>query len=197
MSLPDRQTAEKELELGGSLNPGPWIEHSRAVALAAENIARACGMDSERAYIYGLLHDIGRRIGFCGAKHAYAGYVYALDKGWDEIARISLTHSYTLHNTVQGVSAYDGPEDERLFIEKYIAEVEYDDYDRLIQLCDALGNPRGVCIIEKRIVDVLLRHGIQPGLLEKCRKLFELKACFDNLCGTDIYNLLPGIRDNL
>jgi HD-like signal output (HDOD) protein len=40
------------------------VEHSINTGLAARNIAEKIpGMDSEKAYILGILHDIGRRAG--------------------------------------------------------------------------------------------------------------------------------------
>ena len=59
----DRATAEKLLIEAESMNKGVWVEHSYHVARLAEKIADKAGMDSEMAYIYGLLHDIGRRNG--------------------------------------------------------------------------------------------------------------------------------------
>lgn len=197
MAYPDRATAEKELILGKQLNPGGWVAHSHFVALAAERIAAAAGMDSEKACILGLLHDIGRRCGIPGQYHIYAGYAYSLSKGWDEIARISITHSFLLKDTSLGVSPFNGTPEENIVIENYMRNIEFDDYDLLIQLCDALGTDKGLCIIEKRIVDVALRYGLLPGSLEKWRKFFELKAYFDAKCGTSIYNLLPEIKENL
>lgn len=197
MSRPSRHEAEQELELAGRLNPGQWIDHSRYVAAACEKIASAAGMDADKAYVYGLLHDIGRRIGRCGEKHTYAGYVYALEKGWDEIARISLTHSHLFHDAELGTAAYDGTAEEWAVIKDFVAAVEYDEYDRLVQLGDALGSAQGFCIIEKRLVDVALRYGEMPKMIDKWRKFFEIKAYFDQKCGQSIYNLLPGIRDNI
>jgi HD superfamily phosphohydrolase YqeK len=61
--VPTREWAEKLLAESAVLNPGPWEMHSRHVALGAELIAARCsGLDPERAYILGLLHDIGRRL---------------------------------------------------------------------------------------------------------------------------------------
>lgn len=197
MAYPDRATAEKELELAGQLSSGGWIAHSHNVGLAAERIAAAAGMDSEKAYILGLLHDIGRRAGISGQYHIYAGYQYALEKSWDDIARISLTHSFLLKDRTLGVSPFNGTPEEDAVIEEYMSSIEPDDYDLLIQLCDALGTDKGPCIIEKRIVDVALRYGFLSGSLEKWQKLFELKAYFDNKCGTSIYNLIPEIKENL
>ena len=71
----DRKNAIDLLEWGVSLNPGPWREHSLGVARAAEYIARECGdMDAEKAYIMGLLHDIGRYEGVTSMRHIIAGY---------------------------------------------------------------------------------------------------------------------------
>lgn len=39
---PDRKTAEQALKEAYQSNPGVWVDHSRYVALACENIARRC-----------------------------------------------------------------------------------------------------------------------------------------------------------
>lgn len=89
------EIAERELETAGKQNPGPWTKHSKNVGLAAKYIAEACGtLDSEKAYICGLLHDIGRRNGVSALRHTIDGYDYAMSKGWKEIARVCLTHSF-------------------------------------------------------------------------------------------------------
>ena len=96
--LPTIEEAKKELEIAGELNPGPWTAHSINVGIAARNIAQKVpGMDAEKAYIVGMLHDIGRRVGIVNIpKHVYEGYKYAMEKGWDEVARVCMTHSYPL-----------------------------------------------------------------------------------------------------
>lgn len=56
--------AEKELSIGAQLNPGLWIKHSMSVGLNAKLIADKIDiLDSNQAYVMGLLHDIGRREG--------------------------------------------------------------------------------------------------------------------------------------
>lgn len=43
------------------LNPGGWVSHSRFVAQAARAVAEHHpDLDPVRAYVLGLLHDIGR-----------------------------------------------------------------------------------------------------------------------------------------
>ena len=62
--LPTREEAFELVRDGLSCNPGPWGRHCLTAAHCAEKIANACGdMDSEKAYILGLLHDIGRKFG--------------------------------------------------------------------------------------------------------------------------------------
>ena len=62
--LPTREEAERILAEAGKYNPGPWVNHSRVAAHCAEKIAEKCeDIDPEKAYIVGLLHDIGRKFG--------------------------------------------------------------------------------------------------------------------------------------
>ena len=66
--LPTREKAEMLLTEAEKCNPGAWGNHSRVVAHCAEKIARECkDLDPDKAYILGLLHDIGRKFG--GAVH--------------------------------------------------------------------------------------------------------------------------------
>lgn len=77
---PDRVIANELLRNAEKLNPGLWGNHSRTVAHCAEKIALACGdMDSEKAYVLGLLHDIGRRFGVRHLGHVSDGYRYIYD----------------------------------------------------------------------------------------------------------------------
>ena len=75
--LPTREEARKLIRDGLLFNPGPWGKHWLTAAHCAEKIASACGdMDVEKAYILGLLHDIGRKFGVRHLGHVYDGYVY-------------------------------------------------------------------------------------------------------------------------
>ena len=56
------EKAQRELSLAAQLNPGPWEQHSISVANNARLIAaHVPHMDSDKAYVMGLMHDIGRR----------------------------------------------------------------------------------------------------------------------------------------
>lgn len=190
---PSVEEALKELEIAGEVNPGPWVEHSKNVGIAARNIAHQVpGMNEEKAYILGLLHDIGRRVGIVNIpKHVYEGYKYSSEKGWDEVARICMTHSYVFMKDEFG---YEPETFEEKEIKKYILSCgEADDYDKLIQMCDALATDYGFVILEKRFVDVTRRYGIMEGYIKGWDVTFETKEYFEEKMGCSIYDVLPDI----
>ena len=93
--IPERAEAERLLREAEQHNPGPWGNHSRVAAHCAEKIAGLCdGTDPEKAYVLGLLHDIGRRFGIRHLGHVADGYTYMMSLGYEEAARICLTHSF-------------------------------------------------------------------------------------------------------
>lgn len=191
---PDREKAILEWELAGRLHPGSWLKHSHHVAHAAEIIAKHCDMDSEKAFVCGLLHDIGRRKGKMGIRHIMEGYNYALSKGWDDVARICLTHSFPLKDVDTCLGKRDISQQQHDFIRNYLDSITYDEYDKLIILCDALGNAEGFCILEKRFVDTTRRHGIYPFLIDRWNMTYEYKEYFEKRMGKSVYHLLPGIE---
>ena len=139
------------------MNPGPWTEHSRHAAEAAEYIAAACGdLNCEKAFVCGLLHDIGRRAGVSAVRHIVDGYDYCLSKGWDEVARVCLTHSFPVKDIRADIGKKDIDREQYDFVDRYLKSIEYDDYDKLIILCDALADARGF-VSWKR--DLSIRRG--------------------------------------
>jgi hypothetical protein len=182
--------AERLLENAYIYNPGSWREHSKNVAYAARTISdRIDGMDPSKAYSLGLLHDIGRIRGIKQMKHVFDGYSYLSELGYDENAKICLTHSFPLRN----VKSYSGSNDctleETSFITDYLNNCEYDEYDKLIQLCDAIALPDTICILEKRLLDVAIRNGINEYSVEKWKAFLNLKTYFDDQLGLDLYGL--------
>lgn len=140
--LPTREEALKLIRDGLLFNPGPWGEHCLTAAHCAEKIASACGdMDVEKAYILGLLHDIGRK--------------------------------------------FDVTDEELIIIKTELAKTIYDEYDRLIQLCDCLAGAEGVLDIENRMNDVKKRYGFYPQ--DKWNSNMNLKRYFEGKMNKDIY----------
>ena len=193
--FPTRESAIEKLEAAARMNPGPWREHSYHATQAAEIIARYCGdMDSEKAFVCGLLHDIGRRTGVAAVRHIIDGYDYAMAQGWDEAARVCLTHSFPIRDIEADIGKKDITRQQYEFIKKYLENLEYDAYDKLIILCDALADAHGFCILEKRFVDTTRRYGIYPFTVERWNKTYEYKEYFEKRIGKSIYTLLPGIE---
>ena len=191
---PGREKAVAELELAGKLNPGPWTVHSYNVAKAAEIIAENCGMYSEKAFVCGLLHDIGRRTGISAVRHIIDGYDFAMSQGWNEVARVCLTHSFPVKDIDADIGKKDITSEQYVFIKKFLDDIEYDDYDKLIILCDALADANGFCILEKRFIDTTRRYGIFPFSVDRWNKTYEFKECFESKIGKSIYRLLPDIE---
>lgn len=195
--IPSQREAHKLLEQGGRLNPGPWVDHSIYVGKAAQNIAKHHpALDSESAYVFGCLHDIGRRFGISHMRHVIDGYRFMNDMGYKSVAKICLTHSFHIKNIGAYFGKHDCSKKDLEFISDFLDKTRYSEYDLLIQLCDALATPEGFCIIEKRIVDVALRNGLPKLTLEKWRKMFEIKNKLEKNINKSIYNLLPGIEKN-
>lgn len=119
-------------------------------------------MDSNKAYILGLLHDIGRKFGVRHLGHVSDGYTYMMSLGYDEVAKICLTHSFN-NQTIDGyIGRFDTSDAELEMITNTLAIVKMDDYDRLIQLCDAIAGSEGVLDIEERMENVKGRYGYYP-----------------------------------
>ncbi|MCM1046625.1 MAG: HDOD domain-containing protein [Candidatus Gastranaerophilales bacterium] len=153
--LPTREKAEKLLREAEKCNPGPWGNHSRVAAHCAEKIAMECDdLDSDKAYILGLLHDIGRKFGVRHLGHVYIG-------------------------------KFDTTDEKLKMIQDALKEVAFDDYDRLIQLCDSLAGAERVLDIEERMEDVRRRYGSYPQ--EKWNGNLALKKYFEEKTGKDIY----------
>ena len=192
-----RYTAEKALEEAHAANPGPWADHSRYVALACQNLASRCPhLDMDEAYIYGLLHDIGRHAGVTSERHLIDGYRYCMERGWSKAAQICISHAFMIQDINSSIGVFDMPDEDKNFMDQFVRRAVYDDYDRLVQLCDALALPTGFCLLEKRFVDVAIRYGMHPYTLERWKKVLEIKAYFESVIGTSIYDWLPGVAQN-
>jgi hypothetical protein len=195
-SVPTLQDAKAFLEEAARLNPGAWVEHSLYVGKAAELIAKEDKeLDPNIALILGMLHDIGRRYGVTNERHSLDGYRFAIEKGYDLLARISITHAYLCKNVDDICGKKDCTIEERNFIKEYLNNVEFTAYDKLIQLCDALALPSGFCLLEKRMLDVVMRYNFNEYTLEKWKATFDIQRYFEERMGKSIYSILPDVKE--
>ena len=111
------------------------------------------------------------------------------EKGFNNIAKICLTHSFPLKIIESYTGKNDCTVEETNYLKKELEDYEYDDYDKLIQLCDALGSSEGIVLMEMRFVDVIKRNGFNEYTKEKWEAFDEIKNYFEVKCGKKIYEL--------
>lgn len=197
LNLPSKEKALEYLIEANEMNSGLWYNHSLHAGEAARLIACACeDLDEEKALVLGLLHDIGRREGKSHLKHVSDGYKFMLQEGFPTVAKICLTHSFPNPTIDEYLGKKDSSEKDILFLTDFLSSVEYDDYDRLIQLCDALADTKGFCLIEKRLMETGIRLGANEYTVKKWERYLELVQYFNEKVGRSIYNLLPGVVEN-
>ena len=99
---PTREEAIALLAEAEPHNPGPWGDHSRTAAHCAEKIAAAVGLDPDKAFVLGLLHDIGRHLQYAkNIPHDEAGAQLAeiimADCGFSPAERAEVTQAILQH----------------------------------------------------------------------------------------------------
>lgn len=167
-------------------NFGKWVRHSYLIGKTARNIARELGMDEDVAYAIGCLHDIGKYDKDKGAKHIINGFNILRSETFFFPARIALTHSFI----IKDVNSYSGKmnigEDDKKFIEDYLYQIEYNDYDKLIQLLD--GSIKYEYLgIDERARRTKKKHGDNGYYDVKIKKLKDLEEYFNQKLKYPIY----------
>lgn len=182
---PTKEEAELLLKDAQKCNPGIWVGHSKTAAHCAERIAFYIGLDSEKAYVLGLLHDIGRKFGVSAMRHISDGYTYMMSLGYDDAARICLTHSFCGTDINTYVGKTDTTEEETEMIRTKLAETVQDEYDELIQFVDSIAGTEGVMDIIDRMTDVKKRYGsYNPDMWVNN---LRLKEFYEKKMGMDLY----------
>ena len=148
-------------------------------------------MDGEKAYVLGLLHDYGKRIGEREENkfHGREGYEQMMFLGYPDVAQICLTHTFPDKNFDRG--QYSFPDEWIEWAREKLAGTVYTDYDYLIAFCDKLFEACEMVSIEKRIEAIVERYGLnadQRDLLY--RESIGLKKYFDEKTGDDVYRIL-------
>ncbi len=172
--------------------------HTQKVAEIASLIASKCGLDADKAYVFGLLHDYGKHIDErkTGIFHGLEGYREMLKKGYPEMAVICLSHCFPKQDfDIENYPAYSRTDLETS--KQILSLLSYNDYDRLIQLSDMFPEGMNIVTIENRLQGIKKRYGLsEKELKDISENALYLKQYFSGLCGCDIYKLI-GINDNL
>lgn len=197
----DKSAAETmlfELAQDKKIDGKPYsFAHIKNVAVLAEKIAGICGLDSDKAYVFGLLHDIGR---FFVAdahgelavddkhRHPIEGYLFLQKRGYRDEAKICITHAFIQH---ENIYSHMYTEKENQIIAQ-ILEEKYNVYDMLIQLADEMSVMKGWCSLESRMAREAMEQGCSIEVWKKFLCLHDIKKMFDKLSGRDIYSLILG-----
>lgn len=202
----DRTYAKELLEWAYEQNPGPWFEHSLHVAQATENIIielikKGYKLDADIAYNAALLHDIGRYKGFTKSViHSYDGYMYMNDLGYTGNAVICVTHSFPCKNEHIDIAAEWSlvPNHMRSRLVEILNEhCNYDLYNKVITLCDALADADGFTTLERRLISVGLRHGTTSHTSLHWKGFYAIKKELEALIGKSIYTVLPDVEKSI
>ena len=149
-------------------------------------------MNEERSYVSGLLHDIGRRFFVRDLGHIYNGYKYMRLLGFNAVAQVCLTHSFPTKNPSVYIGKTDISEEQKKELYAALKNTTYDEYDELIQLCDAFAGSDCVLDIEERMADVKRRYGYYSD--EQWNKNLELKERFEKKLGAPLYEFLKTVK---
>ena len=151
----------------------------------------------------GYIHDVGKRFGWNVGDgvlpHAVRGYEYIKSLGYsEEYAGICIKHSF-LNNDIDCLSNDRDETDKNNeyydFVKQYISG-EYSIYEKIINLCDLMCATK-ILTIDKRLIDLLYRHGVFAKTHYHLQETLKLKEYFDKLLGYNLYDLFPEIKDNL
>ena|SRR5574344_680107 len=178
-----------------------WIDHCICVGNTACTIANALNLDSEYARTLGYIHDIGRKFEEHGGvfPHIVSGYNYIKALGYDDdYAGICIKHSF-LNNDIDCLAndrdKTDNANPNYEFVKEYVKQ-EYTIYEKIINLCDLMCKQK-VMTVDKRMIDLLLRHGVFAKTHYHIEETYKLKCFFDKILGFNLYDLFPDIKNNL
>lgn len=168
------------------INKSSWISHSLQEARLCSSIASKCGLNSEKAFRMGLLHDYGRKYSH-GSMHIILGFEKLFDLGYYEEAIGCLTHSflngnyfacyapsknYMVDENLNAIPVNEKIVNSDLF--SFLANYTYSDYDRILNIADLMATDEMVVSPEKRILDIEKRRKMEGK--QKAFFLFQLSS---------------------
>lgn len=196
-------SSSEALALLQKLSPDPEftsLRHCLCVGDAAATIAetlkaRGYPLDVDKVRTLGYLHDVGRFVG-PGNDHIINGYTFLKSQGFaDEYCEISLVHSYPENDPACILSTPPDPVREKLVFD-FLPQHTHTLSEKIVILCDLMCKYR-VMTIDKRIVDVLSRHGTWAGTQNCILAIRKLKDEIDQMLGHNVYDLFPEIAAEL
>ena len=168
--------------------------HVFNVAKIAEGIAKNSNgrLDPDTAYSLGLLHDIGRIKDETVTKvpHGIEGFNYLVEHGYPDLAPICLTHGFISKD----IKKSDYPTYRtKLFnrVKEYLSDLEYNDYDRIIQLADLFSRGKQIMSIHDRLEKNKSFYHIKKLSYEQ--QAYDLRDYINNKYGIDTEHLVQNM----
>ena len=182
-------------------NKDLWIKHSINVAIVAERLAEQLKLDSKKAYVLGLIHDIGRRKKeHVGLRHIIEGYNFLEEQGYKEEARVCLTHTFYSRSLVKPNLTKENTNLTRNEIE-FISDNKnkngFNIYDKILQIADNMGSATGINTVERRRTESMLRYGITDVSEKNLREIFKVQNEIEEKLGFSLYKIFPEVADNI
>ena len=169
---------DNNYSLGNSINEYgcnrcSWITHSLEEARLCSLIAKKIGLDEEKAFKMGLMHDYGRKY-IQNFSHVIIGFEKMFDNGYYTEALACLTHSflngdifscfgdnekYQVNESLEPIIIDDNfaTSDLYLFLKNYT----FTDYDRILNLADLMATDSKIVSPEDRIADIERRRKLE------------------------------------
>lgn len=191
----------RDYEISLGRDPNTWYtyeNHVYGTAKIAQIIASELdNIDSDKAFVGGLLHDICRIQEEREKRfHGILGYEKLCKKD-KNAARACLLHMFPLCKLepyeFYAEKFYNRKED-YMFIADFIEKSPPRDEDYLIQLCDNLANKNGPVTVEERAAEIFERRQ-NFDVNDMINKTLELKLYFEKKIGHNIYDFFKVIKN--
>ncbi len=154
----------------GKINTSSWLSHSLFESILCGQLAKAVGLDSNKAKILGLLHDIGRKQTH-DFSHTIRGYEMLVDQGREDEAIACLTHSFLAGGRCssneqaepgfyvddEGIPHF-APESKKDDVTLFLENYQYTDYDLILNIADLMATDKGIVSPLERIIDIASRR---------------------------------------
>lgn len=169
--------------------------HSHTVANAAQKIAsHIAELDANKAYEYGLMHDIGKFYLSKSEiyKHPRIGYEL-LRNSYPDIATICLTHPFPDFSNYEHILRYSHEdENEARKVFELLCNIEKNIYIELIQFCDKISRMNDYIRWEDKLQWYLETYNLDPDEItnQYSRHLKRIKQKLDTLTNMNVYTLM-------
>lgn len=169
--------------------------HSHTVANAAKKIAsHTAELNADKAYEYGLMHDIGKFYLEKSElyKHPRVGYELLIATNPD-IAIICLTHPFPNFNNYEHIFCYSHEnESEAHKIFELLSGIKKDTYMELIQFCDKISRINDYIRWEDKLQWYIDTYNLKPDELvhQYSNSLTRIKQKLDIMTNMDVYDLI-------